>query len=157
MIAWYNGDPWVKGTKAYREMQITHGKHVAISKKLELLSNEQINTASRITIITIKLMVSGAWITSERLRCSMSVQKAQSTSLQTVRRYAVQIKKYHKRGNISCSGHSYDYAYFISGEYRIARHDCWGSKSFLPYVEMLRIFSRCERRVSLNDTCSIIL
>lgn len=49
MIAWYNGDPWVKGTKAYREMQITHGKHVAISKKLELLSNEQINTASRIT------------------------------------------------------------------------------------------------------------
>ncbi|XP_014474475.1 PREDICTED: uncharacterized protein LOC106744320 [Dinoponera quadriceps] len=43
MLAWYEGDPWVKGTKAYREIQITHGKHIAISKKLASMNHEAID------------------------------------------------------------------------------------------------------------------
>ncbi|EFN80748.1 hypothetical protein EAI_16828 [Harpegnathos saltator] len=48
MLVWYDGDPWVKGTKAYREMKITHEKHLALTRKLALASEEQIDAALKI-------------------------------------------------------------------------------------------------------------
>jgi len=38
-------DPWIKGTEAYKDMQITRRKHFAIRKKVCQMDNEQIAAA----------------------------------------------------------------------------------------------------------------
>nr|XP_012225824.1 PREDICTED: LOW QUALITY PROTEIN: uncharacterized protein LOC105674220 [Linepithema humile] len=48
ILSWYQGDPWIKGTQAYKDMQFTHKLHLLMSEKLRKLDNEQIDAASKI-------------------------------------------------------------------------------------------------------------
>lgn len=48
IMSWYHGEPWVKGTQAYKNMQITHKLHLMMRKKLCQMDNEQIDAASKI-------------------------------------------------------------------------------------------------------------
>ncbi|XP_014475023.1 PREDICTED: uncharacterized protein LOC106744613 [Dinoponera quadriceps] len=41
ILDWYDGEPWSKGTEAYRDMQIARNKHIRISTKVSLLDNKQ--------------------------------------------------------------------------------------------------------------------
>ncbi|XP_036148782.1 uncharacterized protein LOC118647631 isoform X2 [Monomorium pharaonis] len=45
MSNWYKGDPWVKGTKAYKDMQVTCRMHLAVRKKVCQMEHEQITSA----------------------------------------------------------------------------------------------------------------
>ncbi|EFN83303.1 uncharacterized protein LOC105184299 [Harpegnathos saltator] len=49
MVTWYDGEPWVKGTKAYTDMQVTRAKHADINTKKSRITKEQVNAASKIT------------------------------------------------------------------------------------------------------------
>jgi len=46
-LRWYSEDPWIKGTKAYKDMQVARSMHVTIKKKLCQMSNEQIDAACK--------------------------------------------------------------------------------------------------------------
>ncbi|XP_072762481.1 uncharacterized protein [Anoplolepis gracilipes] len=46
--SWYNGEPWVKGTEAYKNMQAAHKMHLIMRKKLCQMDNEQIDAMSKI-------------------------------------------------------------------------------------------------------------
>lgn len=46
ILNWYNGDPWIKGIEAYKDMQVTRGMHLAIRRKVCQMDHEQITTAS---------------------------------------------------------------------------------------------------------------
>ncbi|KAL6428388.1 hypothetical protein ACFW04_008581 [Cataglyphis niger] len=48
IISWYSGEPWVKGTKAYNNMQVVHKLHLMMRKKLCQMDNEQIDAISKI-------------------------------------------------------------------------------------------------------------
>lgn len=48
IMSWYHGEPWVKGTEAYKNMQTTHKLHLMMRKKLCQMDNEQIDAASKI-------------------------------------------------------------------------------------------------------------
>ncbi|EZA56815.1 hypothetical protein X777_02666 [Ooceraea biroi] len=48
VINWYNGQPWVQETAAYKDMQYTRRMHLMIRKKLCQLNNEEIDNASKI-------------------------------------------------------------------------------------------------------------
>ncbi|XP_011253591.1 uncharacterized protein LOC105249660 [Camponotus floridanus] len=45
---WYNGEPWIKGSQAYKDMQIAHKMHLMMGRKLCQDDNEQIDTMSKI-------------------------------------------------------------------------------------------------------------
>ncbi|XP_011050627.1 PREDICTED: uncharacterized protein LOC105143819 [Acromyrmex echinatior] len=45
---WYDGEPWIKGTPAYKDMQFARRMHLMIQEKLHKLDNEQINNESKI-------------------------------------------------------------------------------------------------------------
>jgi len=47
IFSWYSEDPWIKGIKAYKDMQVTRSMHVAIKIKLCQMSNEQIDAACK--------------------------------------------------------------------------------------------------------------
>jgi len=47
ILTWYSEDPWIKGTKAYKDMQVARSMHVAIRRKLYQMSNEQIDAACK--------------------------------------------------------------------------------------------------------------
>ncbi|XP_014486649.1 PREDICTED: uncharacterized protein LOC106750661 [Dinoponera quadriceps] len=47
MLAWCDGEPWIKSTEAYRDMQIARSKHIRISTKVSLLDNKQYQAASK--------------------------------------------------------------------------------------------------------------
>ncbi|KAL0106516.1 hypothetical protein PUN28_016308 [Cardiocondyla obscurior] len=42
MSNWYEGDPWIKGTDAYKDMRVTRSMHMQIRQKLCGMSHEQI-------------------------------------------------------------------------------------------------------------------
>ncbi|XP_020294910.1 uncharacterized protein LOC109860317 [Pseudomyrmex gracilis] len=44
--SWYFGEPWVKGTQAYKDMQIANKYHLLMRNKLCQLDNEQIDAAA---------------------------------------------------------------------------------------------------------------
>ncbi|XP_072762490.1 uncharacterized protein [Anoplolepis gracilipes] len=48
IYSWYNGEPWVKGTEAYKNMQAAHKMHLIMRKKLCQMDNEQIDAMSKI-------------------------------------------------------------------------------------------------------------
>ncbi|XP_029163123.1 uncharacterized protein LOC114934610 [Nylanderia fulva] len=48
IMSWYRGEPWVKGTEAYKNMQTTHKLHLMMRKKLCQMDNEQIDAAAKI-------------------------------------------------------------------------------------------------------------
>ncbi|XP_070154773.1 uncharacterized protein [Polyergus mexicanus] len=48
IISWYSGEPWVKGTQAYKDMQVVHKLHLMMTKKLCQMDNEQIDAISKI-------------------------------------------------------------------------------------------------------------
>ncbi|XP_014487697.1 PREDICTED: uncharacterized protein LOC106751328, partial [Dinoponera quadriceps] len=41
MLFWYDSEPWIKSTRAYKDMQIAHSNHIRISTKVSLLDNKQ--------------------------------------------------------------------------------------------------------------------
>ncbi|XP_067214669.1 uncharacterized protein [Linepithema humile] len=45
IINWYKGKPWVEGTPAYKDMQITREMHMMVRNKLSRLSDDEINAA----------------------------------------------------------------------------------------------------------------
>ncbi|XP_070154508.1 uncharacterized protein [Polyergus mexicanus] len=45
---WYNGEPWIEGTQAYKDMQVAHKSHLMMRKKLCQMDNNQIDAISRI-------------------------------------------------------------------------------------------------------------
>ncbi|TGZ49844.1 uncharacterized protein [Temnothorax longispinosus] len=45
LFSWYDGEPWIKGTKAYKDMQVARGKHLAMRKKVCQMDHEQITAA----------------------------------------------------------------------------------------------------------------
>ncbi|XP_077258878.1 uncharacterized protein LOC143895546 isoform X1 [Temnothorax americanus] len=45
IFSWYSGDPWIKGTEAYKDMQVARGKHLAMRKKVCQMDHEQITAA----------------------------------------------------------------------------------------------------------------
>ncbi|CAL1683253.1 unnamed protein product [Lasius platythorax] len=47
-LNWYNGEPWVKGTPAYNDMQFARKMHLMMRAKLCNLDKEQIDNASKI-------------------------------------------------------------------------------------------------------------
>jgi len=47
ILSWFNEDPWIKGTKAYKDMQVARSMHTAIKKKLYQMSHEQIDAACK--------------------------------------------------------------------------------------------------------------
>ncbi|EFN84664.1 hypothetical protein EAI_03450 [Harpegnathos saltator] len=48
VFTWFNGEPWVKDTEAYRNMQFTRKKHLMIGTKVSQMDNEQYYAASKI-------------------------------------------------------------------------------------------------------------
>ncbi|XP_025153372.1 uncharacterized protein LOC112588267 isoform X2 [Harpegnathos saltator] len=48
IFSWYEGEPWVKGTKAYKAMQIARIKHMNITTKISRMNKEQVNAATKI-------------------------------------------------------------------------------------------------------------
>ncbi|EFN76930.1 hypothetical protein EAI_10499 [Harpegnathos saltator] len=48
IFTWYEGEPWVKGTKAYKAMQIARIKHMNITTKISRMNKEQVNAAIKI-------------------------------------------------------------------------------------------------------------
>jgi len=49
VLSWYNGEPWIKGTTAYKNMQFVHKSHSKLRKKLCQLDNEEIDSATKIS------------------------------------------------------------------------------------------------------------
>ncbi|XP_011692192.1 PREDICTED: uncharacterized protein LOC105452613 [Wasmannia auropunctata] len=47
-IKWYDGEPWIEGTAAYKGMQFSRRMHLIIQSKLCNLDHEQINNESKI-------------------------------------------------------------------------------------------------------------
>ncbi|XP_011706660.1 PREDICTED: uncharacterized protein LOC105461852, partial [Wasmannia auropunctata] len=47
-ISWYEGEPWIKGTPAYKDMQFARKMHLMIQSKLCELDDEQIDNESKI-------------------------------------------------------------------------------------------------------------
>ncbi|XP_036138786.1 uncharacterized protein LOC105840971 [Monomorium pharaonis] len=45
MISWYKGDPWIKGTEAYKDMQVTRRMHLAVKKKVRQMDHKQMASA----------------------------------------------------------------------------------------------------------------
>jgi len=45
---WYDGEPWIEGTSAYKDMQFSRKMHLMIRAKLCELDNEQIKNESKI-------------------------------------------------------------------------------------------------------------
>lgn len=45
MMQWFTGEPWIKGTPAFKEMQTVRKMHVNIRDRLSRLSNQEINDA----------------------------------------------------------------------------------------------------------------
>lgn len=45
MLNWYNGEPWIKGTNAYKDMQVTRRMHLTLRMKLCKMDNGQIDAA----------------------------------------------------------------------------------------------------------------
>ncbi|EZA56814.1 hypothetical protein X777_02665 [Ooceraea biroi] len=48
ILDWYNGQPWVKGTAACKNMEYAHRMHSLMRKKLCELDDEQIDNASKV-------------------------------------------------------------------------------------------------------------
>lgn len=48
-ISWYNGEPWIEGTPAYKDMLYARKMHLIMRNKLFKLDNEHIDNASQIT------------------------------------------------------------------------------------------------------------
>ncbi|XP_011690431.1 PREDICTED: uncharacterized protein LOC105451581 [Wasmannia auropunctata] len=47
-VSWYEGEPWIEGTPAYKDMQFTRKMHLMIQSKLGKLDHEQIDNESKI-------------------------------------------------------------------------------------------------------------
>lgn len=45
VFSWYSGDPWVKGTRAFKDMEITRMKHLVIRRKACRMDHEKIAAA----------------------------------------------------------------------------------------------------------------
>jgi len=45
---WYDDEPWIKGTRAYKDMQFVRRMHLMMREKLCKLDNEQIKNKSKI-------------------------------------------------------------------------------------------------------------
>ncbi|KAL6420203.1 hypothetical protein ACFW04_013823 [Cataglyphis niger] len=46
--SWYSGEPWIKGTQAYKDLQVTNKLHLMMRRKLCQMDNEQIDGKSKI-------------------------------------------------------------------------------------------------------------
>ncbi|KAL6419626.1 hypothetical protein ACFW04_013711 [Cataglyphis niger] len=46
--SWYSGEPWIKGTQAYKDLQVTNKLHLMMRRKLCQMDNEQIDAKSKI-------------------------------------------------------------------------------------------------------------
>lgn len=42
---WYKGEPWIKGTQAYEDMQATRRMHTAVRNKVSQLTREELDAA----------------------------------------------------------------------------------------------------------------
>ncbi|XP_050459356.1 uncharacterized protein LOC126855592 [Cataglyphis hispanica] len=47
--SWYSGEPWIKGTQAYKDLQVANKLHLMMRRKLCQMDNEQIDAISKIT------------------------------------------------------------------------------------------------------------
>ncbi|XP_011704303.1 PREDICTED: uncharacterized protein LOC105459760, partial [Wasmannia auropunctata] len=47
-VSWYDGEPWIEGTPAYKDMQFARKMHLMIQSKLRKLDHEQIDNKSKI-------------------------------------------------------------------------------------------------------------
>ncbi|KAL6419630.1 hypothetical protein ACFW04_013715 [Cataglyphis niger] len=45
---WYNGEPWIKGTHAYKDLQVANKLHLMMRRKLCQMNNKQIDAISKI-------------------------------------------------------------------------------------------------------------
>ncbi|XP_014478876.1 PREDICTED: uncharacterized protein LOC106746620 isoform X2 [Dinoponera quadriceps] len=48
ILSWLTGEPWVKETKAYKDLKMTRQKHAHINTKMSKLSNEQFAVEAKI-------------------------------------------------------------------------------------------------------------